>query len=286
MGRGAENIRVFLDTEDFYHENSKLSQAIRKTQAATVLYGEDDYPEIPEAESVKKTGHKCEIRVTKHRSYEAAMNLHMEFPDARICVLNFASAVNPGGGVKSGSSAQEEGLCRCSTLYPCLNRKELWEGYYDVNRAAHNPLNSDACIYTPGIVICKTDTGHPERMEEADWVSVDVISCAAPNLRDVPANRYNPQNGEPIKLTDSEQYDLHLQRAKHILHAAAVNREDILVLGAFGCGAFRNNPVPVAKAFHDALKEYRKYFRVVEFAVFCKGYETRNYDAFKREFRG
>lgn len=68
MGAG-ENIRVFLDTEDFYHENSKLSQAILKTQADTVLYGKDDFPEIPEEGSVEKADRNCKIRITKHRSY-------------------------------------------------------------------------------------------------------------------------------------------------------------------------------------------------------------------------
>lgn len=283
MATRDERIRVFLDTEDYYQTNKELAEAIRKTQARTVLYEADEYPDIPVTGS-GVSDNPCTICVTKHRSYEAAIGLHLEYPDAKICVLNFASAVNPGGGVKAGSGAQEEGLCRCSTLYPCLNRKVLWDHYYSVNRAAHDPLNTDACIYTPGIIICKTDTDIPERMEENNWVSVDVISCAAPNLRDVPSNRYNPQNGEPMKLTDREQYDLHLKRAKHILHVAAANGEDILVLGAFGCGAFENNPVPVAKAFHNALQQYGKYFRVVEFAVFCRRYETANYDAFKAEF--
>lgn len=275
-----ERIRIFQDTVNYYHTDKDLSDAVIRTQSETVLYEADDYPDLSSVEKEQP----CTVRVTKHRSFEAAMDLHHEFTDARICVLNFASAVNPGGGVKSGSSAQEEGLCRCSTLYPALDRKILWEQYYDVNRATRNPLNTDACIFTPGIVICKTDTDSPERMPEQNWVSVDVISCAAPNLCDVPSNRYNPQNGDPVKLTAEEQYEIHRKRSRHILHVAATNKEDILVLGAFGCGAFANDPAAVARAFHDSLKEYRNYFSLVEFAVFCRRYETTNYDAFAKEF--
>ena len=71
-------------------------------------------------------------------------------------------------------------------------------------------------------------------------------------------------------------------RAKHILHIAAANNADALILGAFGCGAFANDPNAVAKACKDALQDYRQYFSLVEFAVYCRPGETENYDAFKR----
>ena len=78
------------------------------------------------------------------------------------------------------------------------------------------------------------------------------------------------------------RYDIHLKRAKHILHIAAAHGAEILILGAFGCGAFRNDPEAVAVAYRDVLAEYGKYFDEIEFAVYCRGYETGNYDAFRR----
>ena len=212
------------------------------------------------------------------------MSLHKEFPDKKIAVLNFASAVRPGGGVKNGSSAQEESLCRCSTLFPTIDRKWLWKSYYDKNRAAKNVIHTDACIYSPGVIICKTDESIPQRMKPEDFVTVDVISCAAPNLRQKTGNQHNPETGEPVLLDYQQQLEIHLKRAKHILHVAAFNNVDIIVLGAFGCGAFQNNPESVARAYRSAVASYNGYFDVIEFAVYCGGTDTKNYSSFSKMF--
>ncbi len=148
-------------------------------------------------------------------------------------------------------------------------------------RASGDPLHTDACIWSPGIVICKTDDPIPERLPQENWAKVDVISCAAPNLREHTGNIHNPEMTRPVKLTNEEQYEIHLRRAKHILHICAANQADALILGAFGCGAFANDPWAVARAYRDALKEYRQYFAYIEFAVYCRDYETVNYDAFR-----
>ena len=270
-------IEVFEDTQKFYTEDPALASSVAASRDGTKLYAVDEYPALEGAPDREGS-----VSVTKHKTFEAAMEWHSAHPEDRIAVLNFASATRPGGGVKTGSSAQEESLCRCSTLYPTLDRRWLWQKYYDPNRAAHNNLNTDACIYSPGIVICKTDDTFPQRMKQEDWVTVDVISCAAPNLRPEPGNIHNPGSGAAVSLSFSEQYDLHVRRAKHILHVAALNKTDMLVLGAFGCGAFMNDPDAVAEAFRTALEEYAGWFRRVEFAVYCRSTETANYDAFSR----
>ena len=119
-------------------------------------------------------------------------------------------------------------------------------------------------------------------MRQEDWVAVDVISCAAPNLRPKPGNEHNPASGAAVSLSYSDQVNLHIRRTKHILHVAAANKADVLVLGAFGCGAFMNDPNAVAEAFRAALGEYAGWFRHIEFAVYCRPTETANYDAFSR----
>lgn len=291
---------------------------MEKSRKNTKLYEPDDYPDLPILGTVESLWaiadnpdgsisaqgaayaamkeiengapndpvvHMQEVRVSKHKTFEAAMALHKEFPDKKIAVLNFASATRPGGGVKNGSSAQEESLCRCSTLFPTLDRRWLWQKYYDVNRAAKDVIHTDACIYSPEVVICKTDESIPKRMTPDEFVTVDVISCAAPNLRNEPANWHNPETGKPVRMDGEQLYEIHLKRAQHILHIAAANKVDILVLGAFGCGAFANDPFVVAQAYRMALASYRARFDVIEFAIYCRDYETENYDAFYDKLR-
>ena len=275
MDKRARLAEIFRDTQQFYSTDPALFAAVEVSRKNTKLYDAGKVPAFPNA--VSKAG---SVAVSKSRTYEAAMRLAAQYQGKKVAVLNFASATKPGGGVVSGSSAQEESLCRCSTLYPTLDRRFLWQKYYDVNRTAWDVLHTDACIYSPGIVICKTDENFPERMPQEDWVTVDVISCAAPNLRKAPANQYNPEGGQAVSILPDDLRRLHEQRARAILAVAADNGVDILVLGAFGCGAFRNDPRVVAKAYANVLKDCSRYFDLVEFAIFCRDFETENYDAF------
>ena len=269
-----ENIEVFLDTISFINEDDYLSNAVNESIEKTVIYNTD----IDEIKAIKKLG---EVRVSQYRSFEAAMKLHQEFLNKRIGVLNFASATNPGGGVTKGSAAQEESLCRVSTLYPVLATEYLLNNFYMPNRLKNNPLHDDTVIYTPDIVIFKSDNNSPTRLKKEDFIKVDVLTCAAPNLREKPGNLYNFDGNTSIKISDEELYQIHLKRAKQILDVALVNKIDILILGAFGCGAFKNNPYVVAKAYKDILKEYKSYFDLIEFAIFTNEYNKENYLAFK-----
>ena len=275
MDRKTALIAIFEDTQEFYNTDPTLREAVAASRQATLFYDAGAIPTIPRIE--ERAG---KITVTRSRSFEAAMRLSRENPGKKITVLNFASATNPGGGVTHGSSAQEESLCRCSTLYPTLDRRFLWQHYYGINRASQDVCYTDACIYSPGIVICKTDTDYPERMEQKDWCTVDVITCAAPNLRREPNSIYNPGTGEYVAILPEKLQQIHEQRARQILSVAVANRTEILVLGAFGCGAFRNDPKTVALAWRNVLQEYAKYFDLTEFAIYCRDYETPNYNAF------
>ena len=111
-----------------------------------------------------------------------------------------------------------------------------------------------------------------------------MISCAAPNLRSKPSNYHNPSPGNAVKITSQHLYEIQLSRARHILHIAAYNKVDIIVLGAFGCGAFENDPDTVAAAWHRALIDYQARFDVIEFAIPAKPGDSKNYDAFHKMF--
>ncbi len=272
-----KRVEIFEDTMRLCKENPVLVQAIKKSSENTVFYSPEEYPEKNTGSSRQSTV----INVTSERTLEAAKRLHENNFGKRITVLNFASATNPGGGVTMGSSAQEESLCRCSTLYSCLKTDELWRQFYSMHRSLNNSLYTDACIYTPGIISIKSDTAFPQEEPESEWFSVDVITCAAPNLREKPNNSMNPGHGTAVKITPDELFEIHKKRGTHILEIAAAHGADILVLGAFGCGAFRNDPAVVAKAYKELLQLYKNVFDELVFAVYCSPKDTNNYDTFK-----
>lgn len=278
--RKAKLISIFEDTMDFISEEEDLYDKVEYSKRETEMIPADEYYEL---DDIRRDG---KILVSKDRSFEAAMRyaLSDEHSEKKIAVLNFASATNPGGGVEDGSSAQEESLCRCSTLYPVLAQTSLRNDFYEPHRRARNPLNNDDVIYSPEIVIVKTDTDYPERMEMDDWCVVDVITCAAPNLRKRTNRFSNGHAVQNVSVTPEELYNLQYNRAQHILNVAAGNDVEVLILGAFGCGAFENDPKIVAQAWKDALDEYAKYFDVIEFAIYTSAYEQKNYKAFADVF--
>lgn len=258
-------------------ENPVLAGAVRASIENTKFYPADC--EIPLDIQEKKGGI---VSVSKNRSFEAAMKLREKYPDGKTAIHNFASATNPGGGVERGSSAQEEALCRCSTLYPCLRTNELLGQYYYFHRNRGDVRYTDACIYTPGVMVVKSDTDFPELLPKEQWMKVDVITCAAPNLRERPYNAMNPGSGNAVKVGDRELLEIHKSRAEKIFRAAAANGADILVLGAFGCGAFCNKPEVVARAYKEVLRDYAECFDEVMFAVYCSPGDSKNYEVFSR----
>ena len=277
--RRAKNAMIFKDTEQMYQTNGKLKTAVENSIVNQNL--------IMANESVEYKvvgGRAGKVVVSGKRTLEASEPYAKQ--GKRVCVLNFASATNPGGGVVHGSSAQEEAICRCSTLYPCLNTKEMWNGFYGPHRKADNPLYNDDCIFTPGVKVFKSDINFPEQLPEADWWDVDVITCAAPNLRSIPSNRMNPNAGSrKADITYEGLRALHTARIQRIFEVAMLNGAEVLILGAFGCGAFCNPPELVAEVFAKCTEKYKECFDVIEYAVFHTERETANYVAFKNAMK-
>lgn len=277
MGRREINAEIFQDTTEFLNESEKLLTATAETRQKQKLILADQ--DILESES--SYDRDADIIVSGKRTLEAAS----AYKDRKVCILNFASATNPGGGVVHGSSAQEESLCRCSTLYFCLDTPELMRDFYLPHRKVGNPLYNDDIIYSPDVYVIKTDTSFPDRMKENDWYQVNVITCAAPNLRERPSNAMNPNAGnKAAKITEQELRVLLETRVRRIFKLAAAEGNEVLILGAFGCGAFRNPPDVVADVFRQITGEFTRQFETIEYAVFHTDRETENYKAFKRAF--
>lgn len=102
---------------------------------------------------------------------------------------------------------------------------------------------------------------------------MDIITCAAPNLR----------NRELERGSYKDFIDLHMKRAEKIILVAAANGAEALITGAFGCGAFRNPPQLVAQAWKQAIAKHRNVLKAIEFAVYCTPRDEKNYWTFKGE---
>ena len=194
-----------------------------------------------------------EITVVEDTTFSAARKCQDQ---GRVAVLNFANPHYPGGGVFQGAMAQEECLCRSSNLYPCLEGAGVFENFYLYHQKQTDYDFSDRLIYAPGVTVFKDDAPVPRMMPQIQWFRVDVISCAAPYLA---KRRY---------VNPTVLGNLFKKRIRNILEAAMDNEVEVLILGAFGCGAFGNPPEVVARAFREVLAETRyQAFRRVIFAI-------------------
>ena len=266
-------VSVFKDTQERINRSPDFMNALKQSTDAQTFIAENDDLELP------APAYECDAQVivTGNRTFEAAA----KYRGQKVCTLNFASSSNPGGGVTNGARAQEECLCRCSTLYGCLNTRQMWDKFYAPHRQAHNPLHTDDIIFTPNVLVIKDDDHNP--LDEP--FLVDVITCAAPNLRQEPSNIYNAGDGSHAALISPEELlTLHIRRARRIMTVAARNRAEVLILGAFGCGAFRNDPKVVATAYKAVIADYLRHFRIIEFAVYCRPPYDNNYLTFKSIF--
>lgn len=274
MGR-KDNIEIFEDTQHLYKTNQRLAEAVTKSSREQQMFGSrrciigfDD----------RTHAHPAKIIVSSKRTLEAAT----AYEGKKVCILNFASATNPGGGVTKGSSAQEEAICRCSTLFPNLKEQEMWDTFYAPHRRQHNPLHNDDCIYTPGVMVFKSDTDYPQLLPEEKWYSVNVVTCAAPNLREKPSNSMNSGDGDAaVHISREDLQAMHEKRMRKVLDIASSKGNEVVILGAFGCGAFRNPSMVVAQAMKTVVQEYRRNFEIIEFAVYCSPRDDANYRIFQ-----
>lgn len=223
------------------------------------------------------------VSKVKHRNESAYINVYSgtTFDVAKrycsfgkVAVLNFANPENPGGGVQLGAMAQEECLCRSSNLYACISSPNVFDEYYGYHRSIRSHFYTDRLIYTKNVTVFKDDSVVPQMLPETDWFDVDVITCAAPYL----AKRKHT-NGVAL-------FELFKSRIKNIFEAARDNNVDYLILGAFGCGAFKNPPLIVAEAFLQTIKEqnYFKDFKQIVFAIKPTGIDCPNLSTFRRQF--
>jgi uncharacterized protein (TIGR02452 family) len=241
-----------------------LRPAIAAAKAGTALYAPEDFAALP----ITGGGKAPQIEITSETTSAAARRLYDEGVRDTLA-LNFASARNVGGGFLGGAQAQEEDLCRCSALYVCL---ETQPAYYEANRAHRSCLYTDHAIWSPQVPFFRDDT---LALVERPYL-VSVLTMPAPNAAEL---NKRPEAGAELEAT------LHT-RALKVLQIAAHRQHRTLILGAWGCGAFRNDPEVASAAFAAALERTAGSFDRVVFAIFERKKDGPNRAAFQRRFAG
>ncbi|MFD8913329.1 TIGR02452 family protein [Streptomyces sp. NPDC059575] len=222
-----------------------LADLIEAARAGTRLHGPEPV-EVPSRAALSDTF----FEVTGESSLEAARRL--TGAGASVAVLNFASARNPGGGYLNGAQAQEEALCRASALYTCLLRAP---GYYDHHRTDRDPFYSDRVIHSPAVPVFRDDRARLL----AEPYTAGFLTSPAPNAG-VIRRRAPERTGEiPGALA---------LRAERVLETAAAHGYRHLVLGAWGCGVFQNDPEQVANAFRTLLVTGGRFAGTFDHVVF------------------
>lgn len=181
----------------------------------------------------------------------------------RPLVLNFAHGTSPGGGFLTGSKAQEEVLCRSSALYKTLDGDAM----YEAHKERPMPDSTDWAIYSPDVPVFRSDAGEPL---DAPWLT-SFLTCAAPVV-----GRVSPDDAVEL---------LH-RRIERVLEISRYLGYRSLVLGAWGCGAFKNDPIRTARSFRYHLeKRFLHAFEEIIFAIADWSPERKTLGPFRDTFR-
>lgn len=255
-----------------------FSAAEQAAQRGTVLYRPDKLARWRETLRQPENGFRrspnrraAQIEVTPESTQQAAYRLLVKEGLGDVVLLNFASAKNAGGGFLNGAKAQEEDLCRSSGLYLCQLEQP---DYYAANRAEKSMLYTDHIIYSPRVPFFRVSGDG--LLNECFYPSV--ITAPAPNAG-VFLQR-EPHGAAALAQTLQ-------RRADYVLAVAKDQAQKNLVLGAWGCGVFRNPPEQVAAAFAQSLRqpEFADCFERIVFAIYDRSPGKAVFKAFAAQFQ-
>lgn len=237
-----------------HNEKINIENELEVSTKGTVLFYSDELSELANNE-LPETHFKTQFEVWRCSSLKAILQLAEEENQEKIMCLNFASAKNPGGGFINGAEAQEESLARTSELHDSL--LQGWE-YYEMHRAMESCFYTDMMIYSPKVPVFRKDKG--ELLSKP--VLCNFITSPAVNAGVV--KRQEPEReGEIFGAMDV--------RTDKMLALALHRGNETLILGALGCGVFKNDPKEIAELFKKHLHgKYKNKFKRVVFAILSK----------------
>ncbi|MCX5402167.1 TIGR02452 family protein [Streptomyces sp. NBC_00102] len=244
-----------------------IGSAVAAALSGTALYGPGPV-ETPVLDSDRATG----FEVTGESSLRAARRMSGE-GTGRIAVLSYASARNPGGGYLNGARAQEEDLCRGSALHATLLRAPEYYAHHRANRSA---FYTDRVIHSPGVPVFRDDRG---ALLDTPYL-VGFLTSPAPNAGVI--RRQTPEEADRVPAALAS-------RAERVLEVAAAHGYRRLVLGAWGCGVFQNEPAQVADAFGGLLTgggRFAGHFEQIVFGVLDRAPDSTTRAAFAARFPG
>jgi len=252
----ARDTLAILDKGFFTNEEGEeinISKAQSYAESNTTLYTPERLNDLINSNPIKKEVANTKFVVNGLTTLDSVRAEYEE--NQNIICLNFASARNPGGGFLNGSQAQEESIARATGLYRCQLKAET---YYKKNRAITTCLYTDHMIYSPRVPIIKNESG--ENLESLTFCSV----ITAPAVNTGVVLRNEPENIDKIEPFMKKRIEMVLAICKE-------RGYEVLVLGAWGCGVFRNDPEVVAEMFADFLKgKYKNQFKKVVFSIYSK----------------
>ncbi|MDH6251586.1 uncharacterized protein (TIGR02452 family) [Chryseobacterium sp. H1D6B] len=239
------------------NEKVNLEHEIEVCKKETVLFTSEELLELTKNIN-SHADLETHIEIWNCSSLKAILKLAEEENNEKLMCLNFASAKNPGGGFMSGAEAQEESLARTSALY--ASQLEA-ENFYKTHRGLESCFYTDHMIYSPKVPVFRKDKG--ELLSKP--VFCNFITSAAVNAGVV--KRQEPNRTDEI-------FDAMDTRIDKMLALALKQGNQTLILGAWGCGVFRNDPKDIAQLFKKHLQgNYKNKFKKVVFAVLTKNYE-------------
>jgi len=185
----------------------------------------------------KEKNFKTEIEVINEDSISAILRSSKEDKQHLMC-LNFASAKNPGGGFLNGAIAQEESLAISSSLYACqMNAYK----FYETHRKMKSCLYTDSMINSPEVPIFRNNQGNLL----SEFVLCSFITSCAVNAGVV------KRNEKDFATSITEVMDTRIEK---MLSLCLKEKYQTLVLGAWGCGVFQNDPIVIAELFKKHIE--------------------------------
>lgn len=256
------NETIKINDNGFYELNGKRIDLKGDTRAVEVITPQKGAELIEKL--VISDDEMCSITVTTEDSFSATGRFERPF------VMNFANAHKAGGGFRLGANAQEEALCRCSTLYASITSDEAKKMYL-YNNTHISAVESDYMLYSPDVCVFRN---HKCELLDQPFMA-SVITVPAPNRR-----------GAAIFASSKKIAEAMTRRIRILLAVAAQHGHKNIILGAWGCGAFGNKPDDVSGYFRKVIIDegYGKLFDNICFAVYGKE-DGRNYLSFKNTFK-